>query len=147
MEKQVLITVDSKMDDLSGENNALSLVTEGKLLVENDEYVLSYEESQITGLNGTTTVIRASNDSVTLIRHGSVSSMMLFEVGKTHLTDYQTQYGSIMLGITAQKVDVNMNESGGQINVDYIVEYNRAYGGKNSISVKIQEITGNRSLS
>ena len=60
MEKQVLITVDSKMDDLSGENNALSLVTEGKLLVENDEYVLSYEESQITGLNGTTTVIRAS---------------------------------------------------------------------------------------
>ena len=147
MEKQVLITVDSKMDDLSGENNALSLVTEGKLLVENDEYVLSYEESQITGLNGTTTVIRASNDSVTLIRHGSVSSRMLFEVGKTHLTDYQTQYGSIMLGITAQKVDVNMNESGGQINVDYIVEYNRAYGGKNSISVKIQEITGNRSLS
>ncbi|MDI9515157.1 MAG: DUF1934 domain-containing protein [Clostridiaceae bacterium] len=147
MEKQVLITVDSKMDDLSGENNALSLVTEGKLLVENDEYVLSYEESQITGLNGTTTVIRASNDSVTLIRHGSVSSMMLFEVGKTHLTDYQTQYGSIMLGITAQKVDVSMDESGGQINVDYIVEYNRAYGGKNSISVKIQEITGNRSLS
>ena len=121
MEKQVLITVDSKMDDLSGENNALSLVTEGKLLVENDEYVLSYEESQITGLNGTTTVIRASNDSVTLIRHGSVSSMMLFEVGKTHLTDYQTQYGSIMLGITAQKVDVSMDESGGQINVDYIV--------------------------
>lgn len=147
MEKQVLITVDSKMDDLSGENNALSLVTEGKLLVENDEYVLSYEESQITGLNGTTTVIRASNDSVTLIRHGSVSSMMLFEVGKTHLTDYQTQYGSIMLGITAQKVDVSMDESGGQINVDYIVEYHRAYGGKNSISVKIQEITGNRSLS
>ena len=122
MEKQVLITVDSKMDDLSGENNALSLVTEGKLLVENDEYVLSYEESQITGLNGTTTVIRASNDSVTLIRHGSVSSMMLFEVGKTHLTDYQTQYGSIMLGITAQKVDVSMDESGGQINVDYIVD-------------------------
>ena len=79
--------------------------------------------------------------------HGSVSSMMLFEVGKTHLTDYQTQYGSIMLGITAQKVDVSMDESGGQINVDYIVEYNRAYGGKNSISVKIQEITGNRSLS
>ena len=36
MEKQVLITVDSKMDDLSGENNALGTVTEGKLLVEND---------------------------------------------------------------------------------------------------------------
>jgi len=147
VEKQVLITVDSKMDDLTGGNNALSLVTEGKLKVENNEYVLSYEESQITGLDGTTTVIRASNDSVTLIRHGSVSTMMLFEVGKTHLTDYQTQYGTVMLGVTAQKVDVNMTENGGRIDVDYIVEYNRVFGGRNSISVKIQEMTGNRSPS
>ncbi|HOQ75602.1 MAG TPA: DUF1934 domain-containing protein [Thermoclostridium sp.] len=147
MEKQVLITVDSKMDDMNGGNNAMSLVTEGRLSVENDEYVLSYEESQITGLNGTTTVIRATSDSVTLIRHGAVSSMMLFEVGKTHLTDYQTQYGSIMLGVTARKVDVAMNENGGHINVDYIVEYNRAYGGRNSISVKIQEMAGKPSLS
>ena len=147
MEKQVLITVDSVMDDMNGGNNALSLVTEGRLSVENNEYVLSYEESQVTGLNGTTTIIRAARDSVTLIRHGSVSSMMLFEVGKTHLTDYQTSYGSIMLGITARKVDFDMNEGGGHINVDYIVEYNRAYGGRNSISVKIQEITGGHSLS
>lgn len=147
MEKQVLITVDSKMDDMSGRNDTMSLVTEGKLSVENDEYVLSYEESQITGLDGTTTIIRASNDSVTVIRHGSVSTMMLFEVGKTHLTDYQTQYGSVMLGITAQKVNVDMNENGGRIDVDYIVEYNQAYGGRNSISVKIQEMTGNQPLS
>lgn len=147
MEKQVLITVDSKMDDMSGRNDTMSLVTEGKLSVENDEYVLSYEESQITGLDGTTTIIRASNDSVTVIRHGSVSTMMLLEVGKTHLTDYQTQYGSVMLGITAQKVNVDMNENGGRIDVDYIVEYNQAYGGRNSISVKIQEMTGNQPLS
>jgi len=147
VEKQVLITVDSVMDDMNGENSSMSLVTEGRLSVENDEYVLSYEESQITGLDGTTTVIRATSDSVTLIRHGSVSSMMLFEEGKTHLTDYRTQYGSIILGITARKVDVDMNENGGHINVDYIVEYNRVYGGRNSISVKIQELAGRHSPS
>lgn len=144
MEKQVLITVDSRMDDFGGGNNVMSLVTEGKLTVEGNEYVVSYEESQITGLDGTTTVIRAKDGSVTLIRHGTVSSIMLFEVGKTHLADYQTEYGSITLGVTAQKVDVDMDENGGHINVDYIVEYNRAYGGKNSISVKIQDISGKR---
>jgi len=42
---------------------------------------------------------------------------------------------------------VAMNENGGHINVDYIVEYNRAYGGWNSISVKIQEMAGKPSLS
>lgn len=146
MEKQVLITVNSRMDDLSGVNNTMSLVTEGKLTVENGEYVLSYEESKITGLEGTTTVIRAKDDSVTLIRHGSVSSMMLFEVGKTHLTDYRTEYGIITLGVTAQKVDVRMGENGGQINVDYIVEVNKAYSGRNSISLKIQDMTGKHEM-
>ena len=47
MEKQVLITVDSVMDDMNGGNNALSLVTEGRLSVENNEYVLSYEEARL----------------------------------------------------------------------------------------------------
>ena len=140
MEKEVLITVDSKMDDINGKNDAMSLVTEGKLTKENDEYVLSYEESEITGLDGTTTVIRISNDSVTLIRHGNISAMMLFEVGKTHLTDYQTEYGTVMLGVRAQKVNIDINDNGGSISVDYVLEYNRAYSGRNSINVKVKEM-------
>lgn len=143
MEKQVLITVDSKMDDIAGKNDAMSFITEGKLIKDDNEYTLSYEESEITGLNGTTTIIKASNDSVTLIRHGNVSAMMLFEVGKTHLTDYKTEYGTVMLGVTAKKVDVSLNEKGGNISVDYIMEYNQAYGGRNSINVKVKEIGPN----
>jgi uncharacterized beta-barrel protein YwiB (DUF1934 family) len=139
VEKHVLITVDSKMDDINGKNDSMSLVTEGKLQRENGEYILSYEESEITGLNGTTTEIRVSNESVTLIRHGNISAMMLFEVGKTHLTDYQTEYGTVMLGVRAQKIDVDIRDDGGNISVDYVLEYNRAYGGRNSINVKVQE--------
>lgn len=134
-----MITVDSKMDDINGKNDSMSLVTEGKLQRENGEYILSYEESEITGLNGTTTEIRVSNESVTLIRHGNISAMMLFEVGKTHLTDYQTEYGTVMLGVRAQKIDVDIRDDGGNISVDYVLEYNRAYGGRNSINVKVQE--------
>lgn len=135
-----MITVDSKMDDINGKNDSMSLVTEGKLQKENGEYILSYEESEITGLNGTTTVIKVSSDSVTLIRHGNISAMMLFEVGKTHLTDYKTDYGTVMLGVRAQKVNINLDDSGGNIRVDYVLEYNRAYGGRNSINVKIEEM-------
>jgi uncharacterized beta-barrel protein YwiB (DUF1934 family) len=138
LEKEVLITVNSKMDDSAGKQDAMSFVTEGKLTRDNGEYTLSYEESEITGLNGTTTILKVSDQSVTLIRHGNISAMMLFEVGKTHLTDYNTEYGSVMLGVTAKKVDVNLNEGGGHIHVDYILEYNRSYGGRNSIQVEVQ---------
>ncbi len=140
MEKQVLITVNSVIDGNSGESDKMSFITEGKLTKENDEYTVSYEESQITGLDGTTTTLKVKKDSVTLIRHGNVDAMMLFEVGKTHLTDYDTQYGSIMMGITAKKLAVDLGDAGGEIKVDYILEYNRVYGGKNSLNVTVSEL-------
>ncbi len=140
MEKQVLITVNSVIDGAAGECDKMSFITEGKLTRENGEYCVSYEESEITGLDGTTTTLKVKKDSVTLIRHGNVDSMMLFEVGKTHLTDYDTQYGSVMLGITAKKLDVELGDAGGNIMVDYILEYNRVYGGKNSLNVMVSEL-------
>jgi uncharacterized beta-barrel protein YwiB (DUF1934 family) len=139
VEKQVLITVNSVMDIASGEADKMSFVTDGTLNRENDDYIVSYEESEITGLNGTTTTLRVNKNSVTLTRHGNVDTMMLFEVGKTHLSDYDTKYGSVMLGITAQSLDVNFSETGGDIKVDYILEYNRAYGGRNSLCVSVSE--------
>lgn len=140
MEKQVLITVNSVIDGTAGESDKMSFVTEGTLSRINDEYIVQYQESQITGLDGTTTTLKVSRDSVTLIRQGNVDSMMLFEEGKTHLTDYYTQYGSVMLGITTKKVNVDLNESGGKIKVDYILEYNRAYGGRNILDVSVSEV-------
>lgn len=140
MEKQVLITVNSVIDGATGESDKMSFVTEGTLSRINDEYIVQYEESQLTGLDGTTTTLRVSRDSVTLIRQGNVDSMMLFEAGKTHLTDYDTQYGSVMLGITTRNINVEFNESGGKIQVDYILEYNRAYGGRNILDVSVSEL-------
>ncbi|NLB78813.1 MAG: DUF1934 domain-containing protein [Clostridiaceae bacterium] len=139
MEKRVLITVNSVIDDASGENDKMSFITEGVLSKEDNDFIVSYEESEITGLDGTTTIFRVNKDSVTLTRHGNVDSMMLFEVGKTHLSDYDTKYGSVMLGITAKNVDVNFNDKGGDIKVDYVLEYNRAYGGRNSLYVNVSE--------
>jgi uncharacterized beta-barrel protein YwiB (DUF1934 family) len=139
VEKQVLITVDSVIDSAAGESDKMSFVTEGKLAGEKGHYTVSYEESEITGLNGTTTTLKVDKDSVTLIRQGNVEAMMLFEVGKTHLTDYNTQYGSVMMGITAKNVDVDLCDSGGNIKVDYVLEYNRAYGGRNKLNVKVSE--------
>lgn len=139
MEKQVLITVNSVLDSVSGEVDKMSFITEGTLHREDNDFIVSYEESEITGLDGTTTILRVNRDSVTLTRHGNVDTMMLFEVGKTHLSDYDTEYGNVILGVTAKNVDVNFNETGGDIKVDYILEFNRAYGGKNSLCVSVSE--------
>lgn len=139
LKKKVLITVNSHMDTPNGESDKISFVTEGTLLKEDGEYVLRYEESKITGLEGTTTTMKIGKDSVTLIRQGNVDTLMLFEVGKTHLSGYDTPYGNIMLGVTARNIHIDINDNGGKIAVEYILEYNRAYGGRNKLNVVISE--------
>lgn len=127
------------MDDPSGQTDKISFVTEGKLLKENDDYIISYEESEITGLSGTTTIMKICKDSVTLIRQGNVDSVMLFEAGKTHLADYGTQYGSLLLGVTTKNINIDLNDAGGNIKVDYIFEFNHVYGGRNKLNVAVSE--------
>ena len=139
MEKQVLITVDSIIDDAAGESDKMSLVTEGRLIRVDDGYTVTYEESEITGLDGTTTTLRVNKDSVTLIRQGNVDAIMLFEAGKTHLTDYSTDNGNITLGITTRNIDISLGDTGGNIKVDYILEYDRAYGGRNRLNINVSE--------
>lgn len=139
MEKQVLITVDSIIDDAAGESDKMSLVTEGRLTRVDDGYTVTYEESEITGLDGTTTTLRVNKDSVTLIRQGNVDAIMLFEAGKTHLTDYSTDNGNITLGITTRNIDISLGDRGGNIKVDYILEYDRAYGGRNRLNINVSE--------
>lgn len=139
MKKPVLITVSSEIGSVAGEPDKMSFVTEGTLDRVNNEYIVSYEESEITGLKGTTTILKVNGDSITLIRQGNVESIMLFEKGKTHLTNYDTQFGSVMLGITAKNVHVDFCDKGGNIKVDYILEYNRLFGGRNSINISVSE--------
>lgn len=131
--------MDSIIDDAAGESDKMSLVTEGRFTRVDDGYTVTYEESEITGLDGTTTTLRVNKDSVTLIRQGNVDAIMLFEAGKTHLTDYSTDNGNITLGITTRNIDISLGDRGGNIKVDYILEYDRAYGGRNRLNINVSE--------
>ena len=39
-----------------------------------------------------------------MLRQGSVNSQMIFEVGRKHLSLYDTPYGAMEIGVSAKKV-------------------------------------------
>lgn len=133
-----MITVSSRKDDTGGEPEILQFVTGGSYAMEGTNAVIVYAESAVTGMEGTTTTLKASPDSVILIRSGKLASMLIFEEGKTHTTDYETDYGAIHIGVATKRVSVSLDEGGGRIEVDYILEFNSAFGGRNSITVDVK---------
>lgn len=138
MIKDVMITVESKKEDEEGEIEVVSFVTEGTLLCDNLQYEIRYSESEMTGMEGTVTTLKVEDGSVLLIREGTLSSMLVFEKGKTHVSSYDTEFGSLQVGVTARKVDVQMTESGGTIQIDFNLDYNGAQGGRNAINVGVK---------
>lgn len=138
MLKQVMITVDSSKVDMDGDAESMSFVTEGTLLCGSGFCEIAYQESEMTGMAGTTTTLKVEKGSVLLIRHGALSSILVFEKGKTHYSGYDTEYGSFQIGVTARRVEVEMTETGGHVTVDYSLEYNGAQGGRNSIRVGVR---------
>lgn len=138
MLKRVMITVESRQEHMDGEVENLSFVTEGTLLCEAGLCEITYQESEMTGMAGTTTTLKVEKGSVLLIRHGTLSSILVFEKGKTHYSGYDTEFGSFQIGVTARRVEVEVVETGGHLQVDYTMEFNGAQGGRHTIRVDVR---------
>lgn len=138
LKKDVLITVDSRQEHPNQDAEEMNFITEGTFYKKENEYYITYAESAVTGLEGTTTTLRIAPDSITLIRDGSVSSLMVFEKGRKHTSEYQTEFGMIEVGVTARKLNVNINDNGGHFDLEYIIEVNNQVTSFTTLNVKVQ---------
>ena len=94
MEKPVIISIRGVQSLEPGDEDVMELVTQGVLRQEEGEgYSLSYEESELTGLEGTLTTFHVGPDKIVLQREGTLNSQMIFEEGQKHLSLYETPWG------------------------------------------------------
>ena len=68
--------------------DATELTTEGTLELTEEGLLLTYQETALTGMEGTTTTFEVSGPQVILRRVGSVNSQMVFEEGRQHTSLY-----------------------------------------------------------
>ena len=102
--------------------DVIELVTEGTLEDIPDGWKLCYEESELTGLAGVCTTFQIQGKTVTLIRTGKLNSQMIFEEGVPHDSLYEMEFGALMLTVCANKVETNLSEYGGTIDLKYSIE-------------------------
>ncbi len=141
MEKPVIISIRGTQASEPGQEDVMELVTQGTLRGEEGAFALSYRESELTGLEGTTTTFRIEKDQITLIREGTLTSEMIFRVGKKHFSPYQTPFGGVILGVNTQKAFSDMTEHGGSISIRYIMEVENERVGENSFEIQVSEPT------
>ena len=140
MENNVIISIQGKQSFQAQEDDTIELVTEGCLEPDGDEgYTLTYQESQLTGLEGTLTTFQVEPDCITLMRVGEFNSQMVFQPGRRHFSMYETPYGALSVGISTKKMHANLNERGGEIEIDYAIEIDHAVAGENTFHIDVRE--------
>ena len=141
MEKEVIISVRGLQKYDGAEEDTIELVTEGRLTDRGEEgLTLSYQESELTGMEGTETSFHVEkNGRVTLVRTGGVNSQMVFEVGKSHLSLYQTPYGDLSIGVRTGKIRNTLEMTGGELEIQYAIEIDQTMAGYNLFHIQVRE--------
>ena len=88
---------------------------------EGDILLLSYEESELTGMEGTTTVFRVEPARITLQRSGTLESQMVFELGHEDRSLYDMGFGALMITVLTDRLENTLTDAGGEMDVSYSV--------------------------
>ena len=142
MEKDVVISIKGIQKYEDTDPDVIELVTAGRLTRVGESYTLSYQESELTGLEGTLTTIQVDGEQVTLMRVGEFTSQMVFQEGRRHLSMYNTPYGAMAIGVNTRHLLADLTDQGGDIEIDYAIEIDHALAGRNVFQIKVSENQG-----
>ena len=134
----VLLSIrgEQYFDDI--DPDATELMTEGTMALTEDGIVLSYEESELTGMEGTTTTFEVKGPRVTLTRSGAVSSQMVFEEGRQHTSLYETPFGELSVDIQTSELKHNLSERGGLMEIKYSIAVEHTVTGRNCFKIRVR---------
>ena len=140
MAKNVVISIDTTYIYGPGDEETMEFTTDGVYLFENNTGCLSYYETQVTGMEGTRTSICVTPDMVTVDRDGAVTSQMVFKQGEKNSFIYETPYGSTTMGIDTRRIRHSMDEDGGELIIDYLVDMNSNFVTRNRFHITVKEM-------
>ena len=122
MKKDVILKIRGRQLYEDEEPDVIELTTEGTLEQKREDlWLISYEESDLTGLEGTKTVFRVQPEEITLGRVGAVHSRMVFREGMSYESLYQVDAGALMLSVCTDKIHWELSEQGGYIHISYSI--------------------------
>ena len=120
------------------DDDSFELMTDGEYSRENGVSTFSYVESELTGLDGMLTTFDVEPDRVVLRRGGGINGDMIFSEKQKHHFLYETPFGSITMGIDTHRIEKNMRDDGGSLEIRYDIEVDNIPVSQNLFQIDIR---------
>lgn len=125
--KSINLYTKASQVDAEGNKNNIEFYVEAAYTEKGGSQYITYKETEVSGMEGTTTTLKITEGSLSIIRFGTYNSRLEFRAGETTYTSYQTPYGTIPLEIKTSRLDINLKPSEQSI---IQLKYNLESGGE-----------------
>ena len=142
MKENYLITIEGNIT-MDGDTDSVSLTTLGSYQMKNGKYYIVYKETEATGFAGCTTTLKIAADGsrVAMLRFGPAPSQLIIEKGTRHLCHYETGFGSMTLGVSADEIRHDLTAEGGTAEFSYVLDSgNEAFISRNAVRVTVSPV-------
>lgn len=141
--KEVMLKITGKHIYDTTEEDQLELVTEGKLYNRGNSIYLTYDEGELSGMEGLKTRLSLKGDVVKMTRKGSavgIDTELRFEKGRRYSGLYDTPYGPIEMEVVTNQLENSVTADGeGTINIDYSIALKGFSEGRAKLNIEVKE--------
>lgn len=134
----VLLTIRGEQYFDGVDPDETKLMTEGTMDITEAGFLLTYRETELTGMEGTTTTFEVKNGQVILTRSGTVNSQMVFEEGRQHTSLYETPFGELPVDIQTSSLRHTLSERGGLLEIRYSIAVAHTVTGRNCFKIQVK---------
>jgi uncharacterized beta-barrel protein YwiB (DUF1934 family) len=138
LDKKVVVTIKNKQV-VNNEEENIELITTGKFYKKENAYYVVYDETELSGMEGTTTTVKIGDDEVSLIRFGTTTTKLNFKKGIKDVSLYKTPFGILELVIKPYFLDIAVDDAGGGILLKYSLETGGRQQSNNELLINILE--------
>ncbi|WP_400162215.1 DUF1934 domain-containing protein [Brevibacillus sp. TJ4] len=123
---------------VEGEWDETSHQYPGRYVEKAKAWYVTYTE-QMPDIGDVATTLRLGQNSVTLIRQGSVSTRQQFEKGKSTHSVYQSPYGPFDMETHTNKLRIHYEqEKPSEVEIAYQLWMNGQYAGEHHLQIKLE---------
>ena len=121
----VLISIRSNAHrEEAVEDETMTMLTSGQLELDDEKAIIRYEENIDEGAPPQQVTVTVCDEAITMSRGGAYETQMVFRMGCRYEGQYRTPYGEMDLAIFSTRVNYDLGEDGGAVELSYQLDLN-----------------------
>jgi uncharacterized beta-barrel protein YwiB (DUF1934 family) len=141
MKDIMLKIIGSQITHNEGDDR-MEFITEGRYAEEGGSVLLSYEESELSGMEGCTTSLRITDGKIKMERYGSligVDTAIEFEQGRRFKGYYDTPFGSVEMEVLTNSIvnKLKNDNASGYLDIDYNISLKGITESRSRLKIEI----------